>query len=218
VLKDGGLLVLDAPNIALTGGEDIVEEWFIDKHLFHFSAHTLARMIEAAGFMIVEQNDPADPVNLLFVARKLGGGTDAIAADATEVARAGALLARYAKTRARNLAALAEVARTLSGFAASRVALWGAGRLFDLLVREGGFDPSRLSLLIDAHLRNHMDSRHGIPLSGPEALNDRAADAVVVMSRMFADEISAEIRRRAPAARIILYAELLEQAHSRRAA
>ena len=38
VLKPGGLLVLDAPNIALIGGDDILEEWFIDKHLYHFSA------------------------------------------------------------------------------------------------------------------------------------------------------------------------------------
>ncbi len=42
VLKEGGLLVLDAPNIALLGAEDVVEEWFIDKHLYHFSARTWA--------------------------------------------------------------------------------------------------------------------------------------------------------------------------------
>ena len=53
MLKQGGLLVLDAPNIALIGGDDILEEWFIDKHLYHFSKRTLARMIEAAGFTIV---------------------------------------------------------------------------------------------------------------------------------------------------------------------
>ena len=47
VLKQGGLMVLDAPNIALIGGDDILEEWFIDKHLYHFSKITLTRMIEA---------------------------------------------------------------------------------------------------------------------------------------------------------------------------
>ena len=41
VLKPGGLLVLDAPNIALIGSDDILEEWFIDKHLYHFSEATL---------------------------------------------------------------------------------------------------------------------------------------------------------------------------------
>ena len=76
MLKPGGLLVLDAPNIALLGGDDIVEEWFIDKHLYHFSARTLSRMIEAAGFDIIEAPDPDDRVNLLFVARKTGRQRD----------------------------------------------------------------------------------------------------------------------------------------------
>lgn len=212
VLKAGGLLVIDAPNIALIGGEDIAEEWFIDKHLFHFSARTLSRMIEAAGFELIEQNDPADLVNLLFVARKAGAANAAVAADPAEVAEAQNLMKRYARTRAHNLAALGLAARELERLAPARVALWGAGRLFDLLVREGGFDPARLSLLIDTHLKKHMDSRHGVALSEAEALSDRSADVVVVMSRMFAGEISAEIRRRAPHAEIILYADLLGRA------
>jgi SAM-dependent methyltransferase len=218
VLKPGGLLVIDAPNIALIGGEDIVEEWFIDKHLFHFSAHTLARMIEAAGFGIIAQNDPADLINLLFVARKTGAPAQTIAADPAEAAAAMALMARYTNTRARNLAALEIAARELNALKPRRVALWGAGRLFDLLVREGGYDPSGLSLLIDTHLKKHMDNRHGVALSTAEALNDATADVVVVMSRGFADEISAEARVRAPKAEIILYADLLGRARLGRAA
>src|SRR6202012_432159 len=50
VLKPGGLLIMDAPSTAILDAEDIVEEWFIDKHLTHFSARTLMRMVVAAGF------------------------------------------------------------------------------------------------------------------------------------------------------------------------
>lgn len=212
VLKPGGLLVLDAPNIALIGGDDIVEEWFIDKHLFHFSARTLARMIEAAGFEIIQRNDPADAINLLFAARKTCAPQNAIAPDPAEAATAMALMTRYAHTRARNLAALDVAARALEALRPQRIALWGAGRLFDLLVRQGGFDPSGLALLIDSHLMKHMPDRHGVALSPPEALSDASADVVVVMSRGFADEISAAVRARAPRARIILYTDLLARA------
>src|SRR6185437_6786158 len=170
VLKPGGLLVLDAPNLALIGGDDILEEWFIDKHLYHFSQTTLARMVEAAGFTIVEHPDPKDRINLLFVARKNGAPTTAIAADPAEVARAEKLLASYVKTRALNCAALAAAAHELQGLKPRRVALWGAGRLFDSLVRTGGFDPASLALLIDAHLIQHMASRHGVTLKSPQAL------------------------------------------------
>ena len=218
VLKSGGLLVLDAPNIALIGSDDILEEWFIDKHLYHFSAVTLGRMIEAAGFTILERPDPKDRINLLFVARKNATPSRTIAADAAEVARAEKLLASYVANRAANCAALANAARELQGLKGQHVALWGAGRLFDSLVRTGGYDPSDLALLIDAHLIHHMDSRHGVRLSPPHALCGAMVDVVVVMSRGFAGEIVAEVRRLAPKARIILYADLLARARLARAA
>jgi 2-polyprenyl-3-methyl-5-hydroxy-6-metoxy-1,4-benzoquinol methylase len=217
VLKTGGLLVIDAPNTALLGGADIVEEWFIDKHLFHFSARTLSRMIEAAGFTIIQQNDAADAVNLLFVARKTGAPISDIAADPAEAAEAMALMARYQRTRAHNLVALTQAAQELHALKPRKVALWGAGRLFDLLVRDGGFDPATLALLIDTHLKKHMDSRHGVALATPDDL-PADIDAVVVMSRMFAGEIAAEVQRRAPRAQIILYADLLGRARLNRAA
>jgi SAM-dependent methyltransferase len=216
VLKTGGILVIDAPNIALIGGRDILEEWFIDKHLYHFSATTLGRMIEAAGFEILREPDPADDVNLLFVARKTGALPFAVTADPMEAGIAGALIQRYQATRLTNLAALHHAAAAIRALAPRRVALWGAGRLFDLLVREGGFDPKTLSLLIDAHLQKHMEERHGVRLSAPEALAE--IDAVIVMSRMFAGEISREVKMRVPNAEIILYADLLESAKARKAA
>jgi SAM-dependent methyltransferase len=218
VLKPGGLLILDAPNIALIGSDDILEEWFIDKHLYHFSETTLRRMIQAAGFVIVEQPDPKDRINLLFVAKKSGAPEAEIAADPAEVRYAEKLLTSYVETRAANNAALSAAARELESLKPQRVALWGAGRLFDSLVRTGGFDPASLALLIDAHLIQHMANRHGARLSPPQALVEMPVDVIVAMSRGFADEIVAEARRLAPKARIILYSDLLARARLAKAA
>lgn len=217
-LKHGGLLVIDAPNIALIGGEDIAEEWFIDKHLYHFSARSLSRMITAAGFSIIEQVDAGDPINLLFVARRNGRRNAPIAADLAEVEQADALITRYQHTRARNLAALRVAAQELAAMKPRRIALWGAGRLFDLLVTEGGFDARQLALLIDAHLAQHMDTRHGVRLSPPQSLRSASVDAVVVMSRGFAGEIAHQVQALAPGAEIILYADLLARARQQAAA
>jgi 2-polyprenyl-3-methyl-5-hydroxy-6-metoxy-1,4-benzoquinol methylase len=218
LLKPDGLLLLDAPNIALIGSDDILEEWFIDKHLYHFSETTLARMIEAAGFTIVQAPDLKDAINLLFVARKSGTPKKPIPFDPYEVATAQGRIARYRFQRTENLAALALAARELTALKPRRVALWGAGRLFDALVTHGGFDPAVLSLLIDKHLKQHTPTRHGRALAAPEDLSDAGADVVVVMSRGFAREIAAEAKRRAPRAEIILYADLLARARRRQAA
>ena len=216
-LKDGGLLVLDAPNIALLGADDIVEEWFIDKHLTHFSERTLIRMVEAAGFSIVEGPDPADRENLFLVARK-SAPVDQAASDPAEVEKAHALLAAYVAGRARNLAALGAVAAELTALAPKGVAMWGAGRIFDSLVVHGRFDASALRLLIDTHLKAHVGERHGCTLAGPEALASADPGVIVVMSRGFAGEIAAEARKLAPAAEILFYTDLLSRARTRLAA
>ncbi|HEV7959443.1 MAG TPA: class I SAM-dependent methyltransferase [Rhizomicrobium sp.] len=217
-LKPGGLLVLDAPNIALIGGDDILEEWFIDKHLYHFSETVLGWMIEAAGFTILAEPNPSDLINLLFVARKTQAAAAQSAHDAGEAARAEALIRRYRQTRAANRTALKAAARELENLKPQRIALWGAGRLFDSLVLAGGFDPTQLTLLIDAHLIQHMDSLHGATLSPPEALLTTPIDVIVAMSRGFAGEIMATAQRLAPQARIILYADLLARARLAQAA
>jgi 2-polyprenyl-3-methyl-5-hydroxy-6-metoxy-1,4-benzoquinol methylase len=212
VLKPNGLLVLDAPNIAFLDMGDIVEEWFIDKHLYHFSARTLMRMVEAAGFTIIDAPDLNDRENLLIVAQKGAAGYAATRADAKEVAEAERLLAAYGATRARNLAALTFAATEIANMAPKKVAIWGAGRLFDTLVVQGGLATSALSLLVDAHLVKYATERHGYPLSAPQELEQAKPDVIVIMSRGFAEEISAQAAMLAPKAEIVFYSDLLNRA------
>jgi hypothetical protein len=96
--------------------------------------------------------------------------------------------------------------------------LWGAGRLFDALVQHGGFDPTSLTLLIDTHLRLHVDERHGMKLSGPEDLIVANPGLIVVMSRAFAGEISKIAKTHVPFAEIVLYSDLLSRARGKLAA
>jgi SAM-dependent methyltransferase len=217
-MKPGGLLLIDAPNTAILDVDDIVEEWFIDKHLFHFSARTLMRLIAAAGFEIIAAPDIEDRENLLFIARKAYTAFPATASDKREVTEAERLIAAYGSNRARNLSALTYVAAAIAQMAPRRVAMWGAGRLFDTLVVHGRFVPTSLSLLIDAHLKAHVEDRHGCKLTGPEALAATNPDVVIVMSRGFAGEIAAEARRLAPRAEILFYADLLANARMSQAA
>jgi len=212
VLKDGGILVLDAPNTALLASDDIVEEWFIDKHLYHFSERTLTRMIEAAGFTVLERPDPTDKSNLFFVARKNGHKPVNGGIDLKEVEYAQDLIATYTATRARNLMALTSVAAELLRLAPRRVAVWGAGRLFDSLVTYGKLPTEALTVLVDKHLKAHVSERHGFALNGPEALAEANPGVVVVMSRDFASEIADEVSRLTPGAEVILYSELMDRA------
>lgn len=211
-LKAGGLLVLDAPNIAILDECDMVEEWFIDKHLYHFSARTLIRMVRAAGFDIVDAPDAKDRANILIIARKSDKAVRARDDDPLEVAEAERLIAAYGTTRARNLASLTALAAEIARMAPKRVAMWGAGRLFDSLVTHGGFEPAMLSALIDKHLKQYVGERHGRALVEPQTLAETQPGVVIVMSRGFAQEIADEAKSLAPNAEIIFYSDLMARA------
>jgi len=218
VLKEGGILILDAPNIALIGADDVVEEWFIDKHLTHFAERTLTRMVEAAGFAIIERPDAADRENLFLVARKTTHVRAPILPDPPEVDRAYELVSSYAAARSHNLAALRAVAADIAAFAPKGLAIWGAGRIFDSLVVHGGFDPKLARVLIDKYLSAHVSERHGCHLDGPDSLSESKPGVVVVMSRGFAREIASEAKAKAPGAEIFLFTDLLGRARLRLAA
>jgi SAM-dependent methyltransferase len=100
-LKPDGLLIIDAPNIVPIDSDDIVEEWFIDNHLYHFSHMTLSRLLEASGFEIIVRPDPKDRENLLFAARKSIKPARLFARDPAEVDVALALITSYVTARAR---------------------------------------------------------------------------------------------------------------------
>src|ERR1700761_9345357 len=211
-LKPGGLLIIDAPNIAHLDESDIIEEWFIDKHLYHFSARTLIRMLRAAGFDIIEAPDAKDRANILIVARKSDKAVRATDDDPLEVAEAERLIAAYGATRARNLAALTALAADIATMAPKKVAMWGAGRLFDSLVTHGGFQPAMLSALVDKHLKQYVAERHGRALEEPQALAQTQPGVVIVMSRGFAQEIADAAKSLAPDAEIIFYSDLIARA------
>ncbi len=217
-LKPGGLLILDAPNIAFLDADDIVEEWFIDKHLYHFSARTLMRLVEAAGFELIAAPDISDRENLLLVARKSCTAHRAVNCDPREVASSQQRIAHYGATRARNLASLTFVAAEIGSMKPKRVAIWGAGRIFDSLVSHGRLDPGSLALLVDSHLKAYVTERYGCPLAGPEDLGAMKPDVIVVMSRGFADEIAQEAQRLAPGAEIVLYTDLMARWRHKKAA
>ena len=216
-LAPNGYLLVEVPNVALLSSNDIVEEFFIDKHLYHFSARTLARLLAACGFRAVTIADPRDTVNITVVAVKSDSIASEVNADPREVEAATASISTYHAMRMQNLAALAHVARMIDSMAPRKVAVWGAGRLLNSLITNGGLRPQALAAVVDKHLIRYAAEAHGIRLTPPEDLTRIKPDVVVVMSRSFADEIRIEAQARAPGCEVIAYAELLARAKAQAA-
>jgi len=217
-LKPHGHLLIEVPNLAMIGLGDIVEEFFIDKHLYHYSLRTLSRLLTASGFRPVVVADPRDIVNVTIVAVKADNGAVPVESDAREVESATALISSYHATRMRNLTALTSVARMIDAMAPRKVAVWGAGRLLNSLILNGGLKPTSLAAVVDKHLVRYASDAHGVRLTAPTELPSIKPDVVVVMSRSFANEIREEAQARVPGCEVIAYADLLARAKTQAAA
>jgi len=190
-LRPTGRLFLEVPNLHLVDDPEVAEEFFIDKHSFHFDPPSLVDLLAIAGFDIDWRSDDEDP-NITVIARP--GEPRGI--DPTP-SRAGAnlsLIQRYAENLADNRVRLGKVAQQIHALAArQRTAVWGAGRLFDALIRFGGLDPSSI-VLIDEYLSRHLDDVHGVPVNPPRVLRRDQPQVVIVLAKSSATEITRRVR------------------------
>jgi SAM-dependent methyltransferase len=217
-LTSAGHLLVEVPNVAQIGSNDIVEEFFVDKHLYHFSRRTLIRLLSTCGLRTVAIADARETANLTVVAVKGAEPALAVPADRQEVEAAGALVSAYNASRLQNLATLSNVARTIDAMAPRKVAVWGAGRLLNNLIENGGLKPHTLAAVVDKNATRYTKEAYGIPLSPPEILSRLKPDIVVVLARNLEDQIRQEAVAHVPGAEVIAYAELLERAKTHAAA
>lgn len=190
----GGVLFAEVPNLSFIGLQDVVEEWFIDKHLYHFSPETLAALLRVSGFRILEGFPVESSENITIVARAEVNPDESSAIGNRTQAQAGMdLITQYALTLDRNHLSLQAAARRIEAYGPRRVVVWGAGRIFDSLVRYGCLDVGMLSGVVDSHLASYSKTVHGCVLLSPEELPGLAPEVVVIASRSFFDEIKHQL-------------------------
>jgi len=197
-MSDSGLVFVDVPNIDAISERDVVEEFFIDKHTFHFSRPIFCRMLQSAGFHILWGEDGKDLHNITVVAvKKPQGGSNCTSPSGEEIYEYyAAAIEAYANRLQENRRKLREVGAKLNEFMQrQKVAFWGAGRLFDALVKFGGLDANRASAVIDTYLAPILPRIHGVEVHTPEHLKWSPPDVVVILARSSAEEISRAVLR-----------------------
>ena len=79
----------------------------------------------------------------------------------------------------------------------NQIAFWGAGRIFDQLVKNG-LEIENIAKLIDKNLWKYLKDSNGMKIQNSENINLDGLDHIVVTSREFFDEISQEIKKLDP--------------------
>jgi SAM-dependent methyltransferase len=209
-LSPDGRLFVEVPCLDFIGGSDVIEEWFLDKHLFHFTRPLLARYLALTGFDVGPGGIHGDGENITAIATPVEIPYPGEIRDEQEVRRSLTFIARYQRTVAANRKRLRRAVRALNHLGKTRIVVWGAGRLFDSMVRFGGLDPGRLTGVVDSHLVRYVDSVHGRPVVDPKRLAALQPDLIVIASRTYFDEIRRQAAGLVPDCATVGFTELLE--------
>ena len=71
--------------------------------------------------------------------------------------------------------------------------IWGAGRIFDNIVKIGGLDTSKVYGLIDKYLPEFISETNGLTIHKPIDLSALNPDFIFICSREYYSEIKKEI-------------------------
>ena len=194
LLNPGGKLLLEVPNLAAIGDPDNVEEFFIDKHTFHFSRSVLLNMVKALGFTILRGDSDCDIYNITLL---LTPDEEARLDDEKSGEKAESYLhqiMQYELTMKKNRQFLKRLVSDKLAPLAERqqVGFWGAGRIFNALVKYGGLKPEHVHCLVDRHLWQIIDNNEGIPIDKPEALKQSEPQVLVILGRSSAEAMRKE--------------------------
>ena len=188
-LAPGGTLFLEVPNIEAFRFPLNVEESFIDKHNFHFSKGVLCNYMMKLGYDVKVN---ADDLNVRVVAKKQDMQVRPVFKDSDPYK----LMNEYSANITRNRAKLpAVVERVTEMMAHTKVAFFGANVLFDLMVKYGGLDASKVECLMDDYINGLVDNLHGVPIQSSDYLRVYHPDTCIILARHSADAVAAKARK-----------------------
>lgn len=195
-LKNGGYLFLEVPNIEIIAESDIVEEFFIDKHTFHFNRELLVDFLKQLGFSVIFGENEKDVSNITLLLKKDHKQVLFNPQNKKFATTNKKLIVTYQKLFKKNKIKLYTVANKLYIFMQrQKVVLWGGGRIFDALVKYGGLKTDKIVLLIDDYLSKYVSEVHGVKLHNSKSLRLVNADVVIILAKNSTKEIYQQVKK-----------------------
>ena len=181
LLEDGGFLYIDVPSIQNIKDQNIVEEFFIDKHTFHFSNEVLINYLKYIGLEIIFNED--DGYNIIVLCKKINKDQNKY-------------LESYTTNLKENRLKLIKIVKHIHSLCENKkVAIYGASKIYDALVRFGNLDTSKLEYIVDDYLYGYIDAVHNRQINKSDILSPDNTDIVLLLTRSSTSELEEKIKQ-----------------------
>lgn len=209
IIDPNGVMYLEVPNVAAIEIEDNITEFFIDKHLFHFSQETLEAYIHKYDFDIIAKE--IFPTYLCYLLKPSDKKNDKkIHLNKNE--KTVLNIKKYGNRLKSWVGEASEFKKNANSLSAKgSLAIWGIGRIFDVLWKNGAFKDVKVDLFIDKNLSQFLDALKGEKINNPDKLKETDIKNIIVCSDVFFEEIKEEIKGISENINVYQYKALLKK-------
>jgi SAM-dependent methyltransferase len=181
-LKPGGRIWIDVPNIYGIADPFLYEEFFIDKHMFHFSPETLVEMLKKCELKVEESF--GDMMNIVFLtgsANESNSDFD-LKTDSRSMEPEIEAYSLNMLNNRRRIPLLVEKIQKISG-----LKIYGAGRILDGLIKYGKLEVSGITVA-DKYLWEKFADLE-IRIQNPELVDWTEEGTTLILARSSAEDI-----------------------------
>jgi len=201
-------MLVEVPDLEFIKRDDIIEEFFIDKHKLHFTRNTLKQYFECFGWKAIYE-DKNDKENILLLLKYDGERKYGLKGDRNNVDKIIDMIKSYEQRRCTNIKRLGKIAQIIEGYYPKKIGVWGTGRLFDALVRQGKLNLDKINVIIDTYLPEFIKEIHNKKIFKPQDIRFTDLNVLIIMSRVYADEIIQSAKKKGFKGKILRFNKLM---------
>ena len=193
-LKIKGKFLISVPNTDIGMKNDIISEYFIDTHNFHFNRSNLKKFLNKVGFKILFTNSSnEDAITYLCEKTKFNKREKVnVENNKTLFMSNKNKIENYKNSIKQNRKKIKNIANYLNKISNNKkIIIWGAGRIFDGLIKIGKLNNKSIHYLTDKYLYKYKKKIHNIKLIDPRKLEKIKKNETIVFisSIAYANEI-----------------------------
>jgi hypothetical protein len=195
-LSSLGKIFLSVPNINHST-KKIFEEIFIDTHTFHLTNNVMIKYFNLVGLKILKKNIRGNELQYLLTKKNNVNNSIHLNKSLNLFDKKNSL-AIYKKRISYNRNTLKLKSRKIKSLLedGNKILFWGAGRIFDGLIKIGNIKPTPNIKVLDKNLCKFFKKLHGFKLINTSNLKYTEKQTIlIVCSRFYAKEIIIQAKK-----------------------
>ncbi len=192
-MTNKSILYLEVPDIKIIKSKNCLEEYFIDKHTFHFSDNDIKNYLIRYNFKII--NKTSDKENAIYLIKKTNSKKKQYFNNRYNEHKL--LIENYDKNISLNIKRIKMFKKKLDNMISKKqvILFWGAGRIFNIFQNHVDLKKYKSKIYVcDEYLTNYVKFSSGFKIHKPLSLKSVKFDKIFITARSFETDIRKKIK------------------------